>query len=73
MIIELSVDDFDVNESAQGYSIHINSDELNQALDASWRDGIVVEDAEWEMLKQTATVFLVENSVRSVQGAGEAV
>ena len=73
MIIELSVDDFDVKESAQGYSIHINSDELNQALDTSWRDGIVVEDAEWEMLKQTATVFLVENSVRSVQGAGEAV
>ncbi|MDC5838814.1 DUF3726 domain-containing protein [Vibrio europaeus] len=71
MTIELSVNDFDVNQSAQGYSIHIDSAELSRAQQTSWQEGILVEDAEWEALKQAATVFLVENSARSIQGAGE--
>ncbi|YCO01913.1 DUF3726 domain-containing protein [Vibrio sp. VNB-15] len=73
MTIELSVNDFDIEASSQGYSIHIEGEELSRAQKQSWVEGIVVEDAEWETLKQTATVFLVENSERSVQGAGELV
>lgn len=71
MMIELSIQDFDVNKSSDGYSIHIDSAELSRAQKVSWEEGIFVEDGEWEMLKQTATVFLVENSARSIHGAGE--
>ncbi|BBL92136.1 hypothetical protein VroAM7_47890 [Vibrio rotiferianus] len=73
MTIELAVTDFDIEASSQGYAIHIDGDELNRAQKTSWEEGIFVEDVEWEALKQTATVFLVENSERSVQGAGELV
>ncbi|CAH1595698.1 hypothetical protein GCM10007906_34500 [Vibrio hyugaensis] len=73
MTIELSVNDFDIEASSQGYSIHIEGEELSRAQKQSWDEGIAVEDAEWETLKQTATVFLVENSERSIQGAGELV
>ncbi|WP_045461814.1 DUF3726 domain-containing protein [Vibrio hyugaensis] len=73
MTIELSVSDFDIEASSQGYSIHIEGEELSRAQKQSWDEGIAVEDAEWETLKQTATVFLVENSERSIQGAGELV
>ena len=71
MIIELSTNDFNLDASSQGYAIHIEGEELSRAQKASWEEGIFVEDAEWETLKQTATVFLVENSERSIQGAGE--
>ena len=71
MIIELSVYDFDIEVSSQGYSTHIEGEELNLVQAESWEKGIFVDDAEWEVLKQTATVFLVENSERSIQGAGE--
>ncbi|MFH0272918.1 DUF3726 domain-containing protein [Vibrio jasicida] len=73
MTIELSVNDFDIEASSQGYSIHIEGEELSRAQKQSWDEGIAVEDVEWETLKQTATVFLVENSERSIQGAGELV
>ncbi|MGR5444414.1 DUF3726 domain-containing protein [Vibrio jasicida] len=73
MTVELSVNDFDIEASSQGYSIHIEGEELSRAQKQSWDEGIAVEDAEWETLKQTATVFLVENSERSIQGAGELV
>lgn len=73
MTIELATQDFDVAQSSKGYAIHLDSAELSRAQQSSWEDGIFVEDSEWEMLKQTATVFLVENSARSVQGAGELV
>ncbi|MFN1515618.1 DUF3726 domain-containing protein [Vibrio owensii] len=71
MTIELAVTDFDIEASSQGYAIHINGEELSRAQKTSWEEGIFVEDAEWNALKQTATVFLVENSERSIQGAGE--
>ncbi|MGR5276758.1 DUF3726 domain-containing protein [Vibrio rotiferianus] len=73
MTIELAVTDFDIEASSQGYAIHIDGEELSRAQKTSWEEGIFVEDAEWNALKQTATVFLVENSERSVQGAGELV
>ncbi|MGU3845346.1 DUF3726 domain-containing protein, partial [Vibrio diabolicus] len=73
MVIELSVNDFDIEKSAQGYTIHIEGDELSNTQQASWKNGIFVEDQEWETLKQTATALLVENSERSMQGAGGVV
>ena len=59
MVIELSVNDFDIEKSAQGYIIHIEGDELSNTQQASWQNGIFVEDQEWETLKQTATALLV--------------
>lgn len=73
MVIELSVNDFDIEKSAQGYTIHIEGDELSRTQQASWKNGIFVEDQEWETLKQTATALLVENSERSMLGAGGVV
>ncbi len=73
MTIELSVNDFDIAQSAQGYSTHITGEALSQAQSSSWQEGIFVEDQEWETLKQTATALLVENSERSMQGAGGVV
>ncbi|WP_159651183.1 DUF3726 domain-containing protein [Vibrio atypicus] len=71
MLIELSVSDFDIKTSSDGYAIHIDSEELSRAQKTSWQEGIFVEDNEWEALKRSATVFLVENSEQSAQGAGE--
>ncbi|PFG57976.1 uncharacterized protein DUF3726 [Vibrio sp. ES.051] len=70
MIIELSINDFDLEKSSQDYAIHIEGDELLRAQQTSWKNGIFVEDQEWETLKQSATAFLVESSERSIQGAG---
>ena len=70
MTIELSVDDFCLQESSQEYTTHIDAAELQQALTLAWQEGIFVDDLQWATLKQTATVFLVENSERSLEGAG---
>lgn len=70
MVIELSVNDFDIEKSAQGYMTHLEGDALSRTLQASWKNGTFVEDKEWETLKKTATALLVENSERSMQGAG---
>ena len=71
MIIELSVQDFDVTALSRDYSLHIDSNELSQAQQNAWHNGISVDDQEWGLLKQTATAILVENSEQSVKGAGE--
>ena len=71
MTIELSVKNFDISDFSTGYARHINSSELNRAQRDTWYDGILVDDADWEQLKKTATAILVENSELSVKGAGE--
>lgn len=73
MTIQLSVNNFDVAGDSQGYAKHINSTALNSAQRDTWYDGILVDDAEWAKLKQTAAALLVENSEQSVKGAGELV
>ncbi len=73
MTIDLSVDDFDIGKHLRDYTIHIEGNELSRTQQASWQNGIFVDDEEWEILKQTATVFLVENSERSKHGAGEVI
>ncbi|MFA0438916.1 hypothetical protein BCU70_09440 [Vibrio sp. 10N.286.49.C2] len=71
MTIELSVQDFDVQALSDGYSVHIDANELSQAQHNAWHNGITVDDQEWLQLKQTATAILVENSEQSIKGAGE--
>ncbi|CAH7078939.1 conserved hypothetical protein [Vibrio chagasii] len=73
MTIELSVQDFDIERLSDGYQTHVTSESLFKTQENAWRDGIEVNDAEWATLKETATAILVENSQRSIQGAGELV
>lgn len=73
MTIELSIRDFDVVALSEGYSIHIDSTELYATQENAWRNGIAVDDVDWESLKKTATAILVENSEQSLKGAGELV
>ncbi|CAM2886586.1 DUF3726 domain-containing protein [Moritella viscosa] len=73
MTIQLSVRNFDIANCSVGYTKHINSSVLNRAQRDTWYDGILVDDAEWETLKKTATALLVENSEQSIKGAGELV
>lgn len=73
MTIELSIRDFDVVALSEGYSIHIDSTELHATQENAWRNGIAVDDVDWESLKKTATAILVENSEQSLKGAGELV
>ena len=73
MVIEISINDFDLVTISQGYAIHVEAEALSRTQKMSWEKGIFVEDAEWETLKQTATASLVENSDRSIKGAGELV
>ncbi|MGF1754872.1 DUF3726 domain-containing protein [Vibrio makurazakiensis] len=73
MTIELSINDFDVKRLAEGYETHIRSQSLAETQENAWSQGIEVDDAEWSSLKETATAILVENSQRSLQGAGELV
>lgn len=70
MIIELSTRDFNVAKLSSDYTTHIDASSLNNAQDMAWDKGISVDDTEWEILKQTATAILVENSEQSQQGAG---
>lgn len=73
MTIELAVQDFDIPALASDYSTHIDSVILSDAQELAWRNGISVDDRDWEVLKQAATAILVENSAQSVRGAGELV
>ena len=70
MTIELSLKDFNIAALSSDYTTHIDSAVLNNAQDMAWNKGIDVDDAEWEILKNTATAILVENSEQSQQGAG---
>lgn len=71
MTIELSIHDFDVAALSQGFEQHITSSSLTESQSNAWQNGIEVDEKEWGILKETATAILVENSRRSVQGAGE--
>lgn len=70
MTIELSINDFDINDLSSGYSQHIDSMKLSGTQNDAWNEGFFVEDSEWAELKNTATAILVENSEQSIKGAG---
>ncbi|NOH71311.1 DUF3726 domain-containing protein [Vibrio pectenicida] len=71
--IELSTNDFDIPRYTPEYTRHISSDKLLFTKEIAWRDGVFVEDEEWEQLKRQATLYLVEKSEHSARGAGESV
>ncbi|MBD1557748.1 DUF3726 domain-containing protein [Vibrio sp. S9_S30] len=71
MTIVLSIDDFDFSAISDGYTIHIPAKQLSDAQKAAWKQGIEVDEQEWQMLKNTATEMLVESSEQSKLGAGE--
>jgi hypothetical protein len=58
MTIELSVGDFDVARLSEGYSIHVDPNELAQAQNSAWNEGIFIEDGEWRTLKKLLRRFL---------------
>ncbi|MGF1680290.1 DUF3726 domain-containing protein [Photobacterium minamisatsumaniensis] len=73
MIIELAVTNFALPALTSAGGVHFDASTLRETQEFSWKNGIVVDDAEWKKLKQAATVFLVENSETSSKGAGELV
>ncbi|MCS4533239.1 DUF3726 domain-containing protein [Neisseria montereyensis] len=70
MTIELSTDNFILQEHNQGYVKHIGADNIIDLHQKSWQYGIEVDEKEWEKLKQTAARILVEESENSMRGAG---
>ncbi|WP_367103951.1 DUF3726 domain-containing protein [uncultured Psychrobacter sp.] len=70
MVIELSTSNFDIEEKIQHFNHKISTDELYETHQRAWKQGIYVDDEQWEMLKKTAAAILVENSEASSKGAG---
>lgn len=70
MIIELATTNFDIENDIQHFDHKISTDELYATHQRAWKEGIYVDDAQWAILKQTATAILVENSEASSKGAG---
>lgn len=71
MIIELSINDFDIIGLSLPDSVHIDSKKLSSTQYIAWNEGVFVEDKEWMVLKNIAAAILVENSEKSTKGAGE--
>ena len=70
MIIELATSNFDIEQDIQYFNHKISTDELFETHQRAWKEGIYVDDKEWETLKKTAAAVLVENSEASSKGAG---
>ena len=66
MIIELATSNFDIdndidNES-RDFDHKISTDDLYETHNRAWKEGIYVDDEQWQTLKKTAAAILVENS-----------
>ena len=70
MVIELATANFDIEQDIQHFNQKISTDELFATHQRAWKEGIYVDDEQWEMLKKTAAAILVENSEASSKGAG---
>ncbi|WP_372843094.1 DUF3726 domain-containing protein [Psychrobacter sp.] len=70
MIIELSTDNFDIEQDIQNFDRKVSTDELYATHQRAWKEGIYVDDEQWAMLKKSAAAILVENSEASSKGAG---
>lgn len=70
MVIELSTDNFNVEQDIQHFDRKISTDELFETHQRAWRQGIYVDDEQWAILKKRAAAILVENSEASSKGAG---
>lgn len=70
MVIELATSNFDIENEIQNFDHKISTDELFATHNRAWKEGIYVDDEQWDILKKTATAILVENSETSSKGAG---
>lgn len=70
MVIELATANFDIEQDIQHFNHKISTDELYETHQRAWKQGIYVDDEQWEILKKTAAAILVENSEASSKGAG---
>lgn len=70
MVIELSTDNFNIEQDIHGFDHKISTDELYANHQRSWKEGIYVDDEQWAILKKRAAAILVENSEASSRGAG---
>ena len=70
MIIELSTDNFDIEQDIQYFDRKVSTDELYETHQRAWKEGIYVDDGQWATLKKSAAAILVENSEASSKGAG---
>ncbi len=70
MIIELATSNFDIDNKSRDFDHKISTDELYETHNRAWKEGIYVDDEQWQTLKKTAAAILVENSDTSSKGAG---
>ena len=70
LVIELATSNFDIEDDIQHFDHKISTDELFATHNRAWKEGIYVDDEQWDILKKTATAILVENSELSSKGAG---
>lgn len=70
MVIEIATQNFDIESATQHFDHKISTDDLFATHQRAWKEGIYVDDAQWETLKKTAAAILVENSEASSRGAG---
>ena len=70
MVIELSTDNFNIEQDIQHFDHKISTDELFETHQRAWKQGIYVDDEQWAILKKRAAAILVENSEASSKGAG---
>ena len=70
LVIELATSNFDIEDDVQHFDHKISTDELFATHNRAWKEGIYVDDEQWNILKKTATAILVENSELSSKGAG---
>ncbi|WP_341660171.1 DUF3726 domain-containing protein [Vibrio sp.] len=69
--IEISSSDFELPKDKLEGSHHIHSHQMLMARELAWRDGIFVEDEEWDYLVIQSKRNLVATNERSEKGAGE--
>lgn len=69
--IEISSSDFELPKDEMEGSRHIHSHQLLATKELAWRDGIFVEDEEWDYLVIQSKRNLVATNERSEKGAGE--
>ncbi|MGM8870786.1 DUF3726 domain-containing protein [Psychrobacter sp. 2Y5] len=70
MVIELATANFDIDNESRDFDHKISTDELYETHKRAWKEGIYVDDEQWNTLKKTAAAILVENSEASSKGAG---
>ncbi len=69
--ITISRKDFDMSSLSANYETNLTPDNLKNRSISSLHRGIFVSDSDWKTLKRNASLLFVENSEKSILGAGE--